>query len=137
MNERSGRGLTYTLAAFALAGLGVAIYLTVVKYSGGVPTCSIIHGCQRVQDSAYAEISGMPIPILGIIGYTLILASLLVLGDRGRMLTALLALVGFGFSAYLTYLELFVIDALCQWCVISAATMTAVAVCAVIRVLRV
>ncbi len=134
MNERSGRGLTYTLAAFALAGLGVAIYLTVVKYSGGVPTCSIIHGCQRVQDSAYAEISGMPIPILGIIGYTLILASLLVLGDRGRMLTAL---VGFGFSAYLTYLELFVIDALCQWCVISAATMTAVAVCAVIRVLRV
>lgn len=137
MTRESGKdGLLYAIAAFATAGLAVAVYLTYVKYNGGVPSCSIVHGCQRVQDSAYAELAGLPIPVLGIIGYTLILLSLLIPGERGRMATALLALIGFGFSAYLTYLELFVIDALCQWCVISAVTMTATTVCAVWRFLR-
>ena len=61
--------------------------------------------------------------MFGIFGYALLLIAALVPGDAGRFGGFLTALVGFGFSAYLTYLELFVIDAICQWCVASAVLM--------------
>ena len=57
-------------------------------------------------------------------------------GEIGRSLTVLLALIGFGLSAYLTYLELFTIHAVCQWCVASAALMTCLAVLSIVRLLR-
>jgi uncharacterized membrane protein len=78
----------------------------------------------------------VPVALLGGIGYALILASFAVPGEYGRFAGVLLALVGFGFSAYLTYLELFVIDAICQWCVSSAVLMTGVAAVAIARFLR-
>lgn len=56
--------------------------------------------------------------------------------DSARLLGALLGLVGFGFSAYLTYVELAVIDAVCQWCVASAVTMTLLGAVLVARALR-
>ena len=71
--------------------------------------------------------------LLGVVGYALILASLALPGELGRSAGALLALVGFGFSAYLTWVELFDIDAVCQWCVASAVLMTALAGAAVAR----
>jgi uncharacterized membrane protein len=89
-----------------------------------------------VQSSDYAELAGVPVAVLGTIGYALILASLLVPGDAGRFAGALLGLVGVGFSVYLTYLELFVIDAICQWCVASAVVMAALAAVTVIRFAR-
>jgi uncharacterized membrane protein len=63
--------------------------------------------------------------VIGIGGYVVLLGSALAGGDAGRFTGFLAAAVGFGFSAYLTYLELFVIDAICQWCVASAVLMTA------------
>ena len=74
--------------------------------------------------------------MLGLGGYALILASLWLPGDNGRIAGALLALVGFGFSAYLTWLELFEIDAICQWCVASAVLMTILAVATSWRLVR-
>jgi uncharacterized membrane protein len=65
-----------------------------------------------------------------------ILAALLVPGEPARMAAALIALVGFGFSMYLTYRELFTIDAICQWCVGSAILMTGLAVVCTWRLLR-
>jgi hypothetical protein len=62
--------------------------------------------------------------VIGIAGYVVLLLAAAVPGDAGRFGGFLTALVGFGFSAYLTYLELFVIDAICQWCVASAVLMT-------------
>jgi uncharacterized membrane protein len=79
----------------------------------------------------------MPVALLGLIGYVAILVATLVPGEHARLVTAGLALAGAGFSLYLTYLELFVIDAICQWCVASAVIMCAIAVLAVLRVLRV
>ncbi len=133
MSERRARG---TMVALCLAGLGVAAYLTWVHYQDVAPICVTGGGCERVQNSDYAELVGVPVALLGLIGYALILATLLVPGELARLATAGIALSGAGFSAYLTYLELFVIDAICQWCVASAVIMAAIAVLAVMRVLR-
>jgi uncharacterized membrane protein len=64
------------------------------------------------------------IAVLGIMGYVSLLLCALLRGDGARMAGFGLALIGFGYSVYLTYLELFVIDAICQWCVVSAVLMT-------------
>jgi uncharacterized membrane protein len=136
--QTSERRLRLTIAALALAGLAVAGYLTYVHYAGLKPFCAGGGGgCERVQNSSYAELAGVPVALLGLIGYALILASLAVRGEPGRMAGALLALVGFGFSAYLTWVELFEIDAICQWCAASAVLMTALAAATVARALRV
>ena len=119
----------------AVLGLGVAGYLTYVHYAGLTPVCNIAHGCAKVQSSQYAELAGVPVALLGLIGYAGILAALLVPGETARMAAALMAVVGFGFSAYLTYRELFTIDAICQWCVASAVLMTGLAIVTVWRVL--
>jgi uncharacterized membrane protein len=99
--------------------------------------CNIAHGCHKVQTSQYAKLAGVPVAVLGLLGYVGILAGLVVPGENGRMAAALLALIGFGFSMYLTYRELFTIDAICQWCVGSAVLMTALAVVCVWRLVRV
>jgi uncharacterized membrane protein len=124
------------IAVLAVVGLGIAGYLTYVHYAGVHVLCAASGGCETVQTSSYAKLAGIPVPVLGLVGYAGILASLLHRGETGRLLTAGLALVGFGFSLYLTYLELFVIKAICQWCVGSAVVMTVIAVLAVIRLLR-
>jgi uncharacterized membrane protein len=121
--------------AFVLALLGAAVagYLTYVHYAGIDPVCNIAHGCHKVQQSRYAELAGVPVALLGLIGYAGILAALVVDGEAGRMAAALQGLVGCGFSLYLTYRELFTIDAVCQWCVASAILMTGLAIVTVWR----
>jgi uncharacterized membrane protein len=131
------RRLRLAIAVLAIAGVAVAAYLTWVHYEDAKPFCVAGGGgCERVQTSEYAELAGIPVAVLGLIGYTLIVASLWVRGDAGRLAGATLALVGFGFSAYLTYRELFTIDAICQWCVVSAVLMTALAVLTTWRLVR-
>jgi uncharacterized membrane protein len=125
-------------AGLVLAGLGigVAAYLVYVHYAGVEPVCNIAHGCHKVQTSEYAKLAGIPVALLGLVGYVVILAALLVPGESARMVAALTALVGFGFSLYLTYRELFTIDAICQWCVASAVLMTGLAVLCTWRLVR-
>ena len=134
MSERRLRRL---IALTALIGLAVAAYLTYVHYAELEPICAGGGGgCEKVQNSSYSELAGIPVAVLGLIGYGLILASLWIPGDGGRLAGALLALVGFGFSAYLTWAELFEIDAICQWCVVSAVLMTILAVATSWRLIR-
>ena len=122
-------------AAVALAGLGIAGYLTIAHYAGASPVCAISHGCATVQQSRYAELAGVPVALLGLAGYAAILASLARDGEGARTLTAFLALAGFGFSAWLTYVEVARLDAVCSWCVASAVCMTLLAALSVKRVL--
>jgi uncharacterized membrane protein len=131
---RRGR-LDYVIGALTLFGVGVATYLVYVHYAGIKPFCVSSGGCEVVQSSAYADFVGVPVALLGLIGYILIFISLFVPGDLGRGVTAALTLSGFGFSAYLTYLELFEIKAICQWCVASAVIMTVLMVLSMIRFL--
>lgn len=135
MTALRGDRLTVIAALLCLLGLAVAGYLTYVHYEDISPVCTT-GGCEKVQSSSYSELAGIPVALLGLVGYLAIALSLLLRGDLGRAATAALTIAGFGFSAYLTYLELFVIDAICQWCVASAVLMTALLVVAVMRLLR-
>ena len=130
------RRLRLAIAALAVAGLVIAGYLTYVHYSDLKPFCVAGGGgCEKVQTSDYAKLAGIPVALLGLIGYVLILGSLWVRGEAGRVAGAVLALSGFGFSAYLTYREIYTIDAICQWCVASAVVMTLLAALTVWRLL--
>lgn len=133
MSERS---LARAIGVLAAVGLAIAGYLTWVHYSGDEPLCLASGACERVQSSDYAKVAGVPVALLGLVGYLAILASLAIRGEAGRMATALLALAGFGFSAYLTYAEVFEIEALCQWCVASAVIMTLIAGLSMVRAWR-
>lgn len=113
-------------AALLLAaiGIGIAGYLVYVHYTDTKVLCSISHGCETVQKSKYAKLAGVPVALLGLIGYVAILVSLFVRTETGRLASAAMALVGLGFSGWLTYLEGARIHAWCQWCVGSAIVMT-------------
>jgi uncharacterized membrane protein len=124
-------------AVLALIGIAIAGYLVWVHYAGLSPICvGGGGGCERVQSSRWAELAGIPVAVLGLGGYIAILASLLLPEEPGALVAAFLALVGFGFSCWLTYVEIAKIDAICQWCVASAVIMTALALVGVARVLR-
>lgn len=129
------RRLGIAIAVFGLIGLAIATYLTYVHYADLKPICVSNGGCEVVQSSKWAKFLGIPVPLLGLLGWIGILGSLLIRGDIGRGLTALLTLFGFGFSAYLTYLEKFEIKAWCQWCIANAIIMTIAMVLAVWRLL--
>lgn len=133
----SDRVLHRALLVLSLIGIGIAGYLTYVHYRGFDPVCAVGHGCEKVQDSEWAKLAGVPVPLLGLIGYVGILASLFVRGELARMATAGMAIVGFAFSMYLTYREIFTIEAICQWCVGSAVVMTLIAILSTIRALRI
>jgi len=102
----------------------VATYIAIAESGGGAPKCLAGgSGCETVADSKYAHLAGVNVAVIGIVGYVLVFVAAIVPGDPGRFGGFLTALIGFGFSLYLTYLELFVIDAICQWCVASAILM--------------
>jgi uncharacterized membrane protein len=120
------------IAGLAVLGLAISVYLTWVHYADIEPVCTGISDCEKVQTSDYAELAGIPVAVLGIAGYVSILASLWMRVE----VTVLLAYVAAGFSGYLTWAELFKIDAICQWCVVSALTSFAIAVLATLLALR-
>ena len=135
--RRAGADRRLRLAVLVLAviGLGVAGYLTYVHYEDIRPVCGLGGDCVKVQASEWSKLAGIPVAVLGLVGYAVILVSLLVPGEEALIGGALTALIGFGFSAYLTYRELFTIDAICQWCVASAIIMTLLAIITTARLL--
>jgi uncharacterized membrane protein len=113
------------MVALAVLGLGIAAYLTYVHYSGAQVACTAGQSCVKVQTSQWSRLAGVPVALIGLVGYLAILATLLVPDrEETRLATLGLALTGLGFSAYLTYRELFSIHAICEWCVSSAVIMT-------------
>jgi uncharacterized membrane protein len=117
----SARTLRRTLLGLTLLGVGVASYLTYIHYAGIKPLCGRNGGgCEIVQTSEYSKLAGVPVALIGLIGYVTILASLLTPeSENARFATVGLAVVGFGFSAYLTYREIFSIHNICEWCISS------------------
>ncbi len=129
------------MLVLGFVGFGVATYLTVVHYVGfSLLACTGGHGghssCQTVQSSQWSKVAGIPVALLGLIGYIGILGSLLVADrEESRLATLGLTLIGFAFSGYLTYRELFSIHAICEWCVSSAVILTILFLCSVARYL--
>lgn len=133
----STRAVRLTMIAIATVGLGVASYLTYVHYAGGPILCLRGGGCETVQHSTYSKLAGVPVALIGLIGYVMILASLLAPETEStRLATMTFTVVGFCFSVYLTSRELFSIHAICPWCVSSAVMMTLLACLGVWRFLR-
>lgn len=119
------------LGAFVLCALGTAIsvYLLVADFVlGGAELCLTGHGCDVVRESRYSSIGGVPVSLLGVVGYAAMASAVLLpLGRRAKWsLVFWLSAAAVGFSAYLTYLELFIIEAICSWCIASAAIAAAV-----------
>jgi uncharacterized membrane protein len=129
--------LRAALGGLAVAGLLVSAYLTWAHLVGAEPVCGLGGGgCRAVQASRYAAVLGIPVPMLGLAGYAGLLLAAILRGGAGAYLGLLVVVVGALFSVYLTYLEIFVIGAICQWCVASAAIMFGALVCAALRVAR-
>jgi len=121
------------IAVLSLIGLFVAFYLTAHAMGWTGPLVCGIGNCEMVQSSKWANLGPVPVSLIGFLGYLALLV-LSFLGiqpgrRRSRAIGGLLlagATVGFAFSAWLTYLEAFVIHAWCQWCVSSAILMTVI-----------
>lgn len=124
------------MLVLAVAGLAVAAYLTYVHYAGVRPACTAGQSCIKVQTSQWSRLAGVPVALIGLLGYAAIVGSLLAPdGEESHLATLALTLVGFGFSAYLTFRELYSIHAICEWCVSSAVIMTLLLACALARYL--
>jgi uncharacterized membrane protein len=112
-------------AVVALIGVADSIYLTIKHYTGEKVPCSIVEGCEQVLTSAYAEIGGIPLAIFGAAAYFIAfsLAILAAFGNRS-MWTIFGVQTAFmlAFTAWLVYLQAFVIEAFCQFCLLSAGT---------------
>jgi len=125
------RALLWAPVLLSLLGIGVSGYLVVKRFTGGGLACTRWAQCDVVNNSLYSKIYGVPVSALGLVGYSALLAvavaALVLVGRRQRLalgLGFLMALGGFGFSLYLTYVEVYIIEALCSWCVTSAVLIT-------------
>jgi uncharacterized membrane protein len=127
------RWLSVVIPLLAIIGAGVAFYLAFVETTGSEAVCGPVGDCNAVQQSAYARLFGVVhIGVLGLIGYAIILGlwamqwlSSEALRKKTDWLLPAVIWFGVAFSAYLTFLEPFVIGAVCMWCITSALIMTA------------
>lgn len=140
---------------FAVLGLAVALYMSAAELLGTETVCpggspndfqagpgAVAVDCGSVQNSAYARVFGIPVAYLGIGGYLAILAvwtlenRLDFLNQYGHLLVFGMALFGLLFSAYLTYVEFFILYAVCSWCLSSAVLMAVAFVIATVRLVQ-
>jgi uncharacterized membrane protein len=122
------------IAASAAIGAAVAAYLTVVHYTHTSPICTS-GGCEKVQQSSYAELAGVSVALLGLVAYLALIGTAAVRGVNAALAGAVVALVGVAFSGYLLWAQLARIHALCQWCVGNDVIAAVVAVLCVTRLL--
>jgi uncharacterized membrane protein len=122
----------WPIPLLAIAGIAISAYLGSVESSGGEAVCGPVGDCNAVQDSEYARLAGVPMGVIGVLGYSLVLAGwVLARLLEGRLADAIVAGIAAGavagtlFSAWLTFLEPFVIGATCLWCISSALVMLA------------
>lgn len=132
-NSTDGLAKGWSIPLLALAGLGVAAYLAYVEINQVEAVCGPVGNCNAVQSSSYAEILGIPVAVLGILNYAAILGLWLTyryaadpLAELAMLGLLILTFVGTLFSVYLTVLEIFVIQAVCAWCISSAIITTAI-----------
>ena len=135
---------TLNWVSFILTFLGAAdaVYLLVLKYTQSEAMCIGNHGCITVNNSSYSLIYGIPVSLWGLIGYLCIGAALFLephwklMHEQGPLFIFGASLIGVIFSAYLTWIELYVIHAICPFCMASAILITLIFILAVIRLVK-
>lgn len=125
------------LLALSVLGVGISGYLSWVKLTDTEAVCGGLGDCSTVQNSIYAYLLGIPVAYLGLLVYLAILAvgiyNLVVEVERrewSELGFFVLVFGGFAFSAYLTYTELFLLHAICPWCVVSFVNLTVMTILA-------
>ncbi len=117
----------FTALAAAIAGFADALYLTVSHYRQAIPPCSI-GGCETVLTSRFATLAGVPISLIGVIGYVVMTLLLLLAIEKrsGQLLrvVALLSALSFAVSMVLVAIQIFTLHAICLYCMGSAITST-------------
>jgi uncharacterized membrane protein len=132
----SDRPLRIAALILSILGIGVAGYLTYIHYADISPICAGgSGGCEKVQASDQSKLAGIPVALLGLLTYIALLVANALRGELAVIAAALVAIIGFGFSAYLTYESITVIEATCQWCLASATIMTLMAIVTVTRLI--
>lgn len=125
--ERVPKWLPIVLLVIALIGFADATYLTVEHYSNKIPPCTI-GSCETVLTSDYATVAGIPVALVGSIFYLFILVlSIVYLDIKKELLLRIIFLtttLGFLVSIYFFILQALVINAFCQYCLVSAGTST-------------
>jgi uncharacterized membrane protein len=125
-----------------IIGLLVSIYMTIYKITSNDSMCIGSGDCKTVNASRYAEIYGIPVAVLGIVGYSAILAVLLLerkpgfFQQNGTLLFFGLSLTGFLFTLYLIFVETVLIKAYCPFCITSQTAMTIIFIISVIHLVR-
>lgn len=134
--------LSRASAALVIIGLAVSVYMTIYKYTGNDGMCLGSGDCSAVNASRFSEVNGIPVAVFGVIGYAAILIVHFYesrnefLRRNGTLMIFGMSLAGFAFTLYLIYLEMYVIHALCPFCVTSQAAMTLIFILSVIRLFR-
>lgn len=128
--------------ALAILGLVVASYLVYIKYNPTSSLCTGVGGCASVNTSTYSELMGFPVAAYGAAAFIFLVSVLLLetclglLRQWGPLLVFGVSLAGTLYSAYLTYIEIAVIDAVCPYCVTSAVVMTLIFLASIFRLRR-
>lgn len=128
-----------TLIALSLLGLLDSLYLSWIKLSDQEAICTGVGACDVVNTSEYATFAGIPIAFFGAGTYLLFIFLLVYenrsawIAENGPLILFGFSLFGFLYSAYLTYIELFVIYAICPYCVVSAILMTLILILSWVR----
>lgn len=136
---KNDKKLRILALAFSILGLVVSLYLLYIKLYPAAPFCTGFGDCAAVNASVYSRVGGVPVALLGALAYAALIALLLlerklpILRDWGVYLEFGLAFAGTLYSAYLTYIELFVIHKVCPYCVTSAVAVTLVCVLSALR----
>jgi uncharacterized membrane protein len=128
----SERTLRLVMAALALVTMGIASYLLQAHYSGGSVVCST-GGCEAVEQSRYSDIFGIPVALIGLLGSIAILVTLLRRDLLGRAAGLAFTVSGFFFAAYLVLVQLTVLHAVCEWCVVNDSLLAVIAALAIVR----
>jgi uncharacterized membrane protein len=128
--------------ALVVLGLLVSIYMTIYRISDNEGMCLGSGDCSIVNASRFSEVNGIPVAVIGVVGYAAILAVHLFenrnsfFKRNGTLLIFGMALAGFTFNVWLIYVEIALLKAFCPFCVTSQIAMTLIFIIAVIRLIR-
>ena len=134
--------LKQVIVALTVLGLLVAIYMTIFKLTNNENMCIGSHGCSIVNASGYSSVRGIPVAVVGVLGYLSILAVLYLerkpgfFQTNGMMVQFAITLTGFLFTVWLVYVEVALIKAYCPFCITSQISMTIIFILTVIRVIQ-
>ena len=131
----SDRNLRAGIAALALAGAGVAAYLSYTRLAHAQILCTS-GGCETVQRSRYSKLAGIPVAYLGVASYAVLLATAASPREAAAAVGAVVALAAAVFAGYLIVVQVAVIHAICAWCIASDTITVAIAALAVPRLTR-